>query len=318
MITKEQKQEKRQKNSNAQGITLVALVVTIIVLIILAGVSISMLVGDNGIITQAQKAKENMQIATNEEQREIKNLEETLAESLEGIENEEKEIKLEDLKAGDYIKYNSGTNGEILCRVLYPIDSEYGVQIISDENVKEVALGVENDFETSKMAYNNAIETLNQEAEGYINPTYATDARCVGSIPTVEEGIFTNKNSETVGPTTLQFTYDGSTSIDCKGEDENYKIDEMQLEESNLITTGEIYWLASRLVSSYPSHCYFRQRLIMPDGTLNANDICYVNSGNISLAYLGQYGLRPCILLKDDIKIIGGDGTEPDKAYIIK
>ena len=39
------------------GITLIALVVTIIVLIILAGVSIAMLVGENGIITQAQRTK---------------------------------------------------------------------------------------------------------------------------------------------------------------------------------------------------------------------------------------------------------------------
>ena len=48
---------KKQKNKQ-RGITLIALVVTIIVLIILAGVSINMLVGDNGIITQAQNAKE--------------------------------------------------------------------------------------------------------------------------------------------------------------------------------------------------------------------------------------------------------------------
>ena len=36
-----------------QGITLIALVVTIVVLLILAGVSISMLTGENGIVTQA-------------------------------------------------------------------------------------------------------------------------------------------------------------------------------------------------------------------------------------------------------------------------
>lgn len=40
-----------------KGITLIALVVTIVVLLILAGVSISMLTGENGIITQAQNAK---------------------------------------------------------------------------------------------------------------------------------------------------------------------------------------------------------------------------------------------------------------------
>ena len=41
----------------ARGITLVALVVTIVMLLILAGVSINLVLGKNGIITQAQKAK---------------------------------------------------------------------------------------------------------------------------------------------------------------------------------------------------------------------------------------------------------------------
>ena len=40
------------------GITLIALVVTIIVLIILAGISINLILGDNGIITKAQQAKQ--------------------------------------------------------------------------------------------------------------------------------------------------------------------------------------------------------------------------------------------------------------------
>ena len=41
---------------NQKGITLIALVITIIVLLILAGVSIAMLTGDNGILTQANKS----------------------------------------------------------------------------------------------------------------------------------------------------------------------------------------------------------------------------------------------------------------------
>ena len=48
---------------NQKGITLVALVVTIIVLIILAGISINLLLGDNGIITKAQEAKKQQKIA---------------------------------------------------------------------------------------------------------------------------------------------------------------------------------------------------------------------------------------------------------------
>ena len=43
---------------NNKGITLIALVITIIVLLILAGVSIAMLTGSNGVLTRATEAKD--------------------------------------------------------------------------------------------------------------------------------------------------------------------------------------------------------------------------------------------------------------------
>ena len=48
----------KTKFKNAKGITLIALIITIIVLLILAGVTIATLTGDNGILTQAGKAKD--------------------------------------------------------------------------------------------------------------------------------------------------------------------------------------------------------------------------------------------------------------------
>ena len=48
----------KEIKKSSKGITLIALVITIIVLLILAGVSIAMLTGDNGILTQASKAKD--------------------------------------------------------------------------------------------------------------------------------------------------------------------------------------------------------------------------------------------------------------------
>ena len=51
-----------------KGITLIALVVTIAILLILAGISIGVLTGDNGIIDQAHTAKEDTEIASWEEQ----------------------------------------------------------------------------------------------------------------------------------------------------------------------------------------------------------------------------------------------------------
>ena len=47
----------RKQLKNQKGITLVALVVTIIVLIILAGITISMTIGNNGIFTKAKETK---------------------------------------------------------------------------------------------------------------------------------------------------------------------------------------------------------------------------------------------------------------------
>ncbi len=81
------KQQKQQKNVNCirnlcknsqvklskcaeryNGITLISLVITIIILIILAGVSISLVLGENGLFTKAQKAAKDMDIASLKEQ----------------------------------------------------------------------------------------------------------------------------------------------------------------------------------------------------------------------------------------------------------
>ena len=77
------------------GITLIALVITIIVLLILAGVSIAMLTGENGILSQAQKADEETRGAAVEEAKNLwetnktldENTGENTAESLEELVN---------------------------------------------------------------------------------------------------------------------------------------------------------------------------------------------------------------------------------------
>ena len=55
-------------NEKQKGITLIALVITIIVLLILAGVSIAMLTGDNGILNQANDSKIETAVGTVKEQ----------------------------------------------------------------------------------------------------------------------------------------------------------------------------------------------------------------------------------------------------------
>ena len=53
----------RKNYSVDEGITLIALVVTIVVLLILAGITISLVFGSNGVIKKAQEANENTKIA---------------------------------------------------------------------------------------------------------------------------------------------------------------------------------------------------------------------------------------------------------------
>lgn len=110
---------------------------------------------------------------------------------------------IQELKAGDYIKYDTGVstvgeNGVIMCRVLYPIDSEYGLQIISQQNVEEVTLGKDSEYAEYDLDMGSYTMVLNKRVENYVNIEYAYDARCVGSKPTLESGMFIDKNNKNI------------------------------------------------------------------------------------------------------------------------
>ena len=62
-----------------KGITLIALVVTIIVLLILAGISIAMLTGQNGILNRAAEAKEKTGVAQEDEEKTLQGYEDIIA-----------------------------------------------------------------------------------------------------------------------------------------------------------------------------------------------------------------------------------------------
>ena len=68
-----------------RGITLIALVVTIIVLLILAGVSITMLTGQNGILNRAGKAKEKTEIAQEDENEKLQGYEKIINQYAENL-----------------------------------------------------------------------------------------------------------------------------------------------------------------------------------------------------------------------------------------
>lgn len=318
------------------GITLVALVITIIILLILAAITINLTIGQRGILTRAEEAGRNYGEAAKWEDEQLSNFLKEADDIINEIttgnsESVSDEVKA--LKAGDYIKYdtgvrNVGQEGVITCRILYAYNSPYGLQIISDRNVEEVTLGG-NDWDSAKESYNHAIETLNRKSEKYVNSAYAYDGRCVGSVPTTRNGIFIAKNTENKTTVILPEEYtipEGWESRDTGlyGEDTNYETDITAMEQSKILTQGEATgilkideaWLASREGLG---------EMHRVNSMADYNEIALFTTPLLTILSNGSYsfdelvfGLRPCISLKaSHIKITGGDGKTEQTAYTI-
>ena len=142
-----------------RGITLIALVITIVVLLILAGVSIAMLTGDNGILNQAKLAKEESEKAEKIEKETLTNYEDYMVEHL-------SDIKVEKVK-----DENPGTlEGEGTQENPYVINSIEDLVVFSD-NVrkgnlyegKNIILGLSLDFNSN----NSYVDPLRKDYKEY-------------------------------------------------------------------------------------------------------------------------------------------------------
>ena len=310
--------------NNKAGITLIALIITIIILLILAGITINLTVGQKSILNRAQEAGRNYQEAAKREDEEMNNFLKEADDIINELIPKEPEIseKVKGLKAGDYIKYDTGVssvgeNGIIVCRVLYPVSSEYGLQIISDKNVENITLGKSGTWKDAREAYNGAIETLNDKTEKYLNSNYAYDSRCVGSIPTVENGMFIDKdkfkdsNGNVPGTVSILESWTGWENIDSGfyNSDVNAGKDVKALKEASILATGETYWLASRYYS-YSVNMGFHVKRVAGSNAIGYA-LCYLGDNEAGTSKTFADGLRPCISLKSSIiKVTGGDGTE--------
>lgn len=125
-----------------QAITLVSLVVTIIVLIILVGISINLVLGENGIITKAKQAKENMELAQVEEQKELNEL-------YKQLENNE--------GSTDSTSYDSTAILAEFKRKIASAITDMGVETSESSNVDTMA---------------NNIRSISKGLNNALNPTY--------------------------------------------------------------------------------------------------------------------------------------------------
>ena len=140
---------RKSKNS---GITLIALIITIIVLLILAGVSISLVVGENGILSKAISSSEKTNEAKDEEQRQM-----SIAEAAMNFENTEYKDKNGDkatIPAGFAVSQVEGEN---------VIDD--GLVIIDSKGNEFVWIPVEDISSMGDAALNEAVEWERKEFE---------------------------------------------------------------------------------------------------------------------------------------------------------
>ena len=177
----------RNNKSYERGITLIALVVTIIILLILAGISINMLTGQNGILNRAKETKSETEIASKNERKELLEMEELINESQEGT-NVKQAV---DANPGTLEGEGTEDNPYVINSIEDLIYFAYDVRNGNTYDGKIVTLGLNLDFNSSKSyidafrtdyaeyGYDGELKTLLTTGEGF---------KSIGTITPYSEG----------------------------------------------------------------------------------------------------------------------------------
>ena len=228
----------------------------------------------------------------------------------------------DELSEAEYIEYKDGTGVTRLCAILYDSSSEYGIQIITMETVEDIELGngvgrvkdgesnYENYFNIAKNSYNNAISTLNNATQKYLNTTYASSVRCVGSIPNNP-----NFNSSEMVTFTLKDDPDGyfaKYNRQFREGSQNCDIDRAQLTKLGILGIDNGYWMASTQEGGEPFFSAEVHSVGANDSYVYMDRMCWIGRNDGIVSYSEVNGLRPVFTLKSGIRITGGSGTESD------
>ena len=177
------KKTTKKKSLQEKGITLIALVVTIIILLILAGVTLNMVLSDNGLFSKTKEATEKYKQAQSDEEDLILKYEYEMA-KLQGeisgtetvgeyaMEKEIKEKYEQDIKIGDTVNYDPNISGDGYDGTWKVLGIEDGkILLMSSSAVRKSyeILGVE--------GYVNGVKNLDDICSEYGKGKGATGAR---------------------------------------------------------------------------------------------------------------------------------------------
>ena len=188
------------KLKTTKGITLIALVITIIVLLILAGVSIAMLTGDNGVLTQANEAKTKTA---------YKGAEEKVKLSIMGARADDGQMAVEELKREVGLQGGTATGTE------FPVEVQMDGYTFTVDNTGNVT-GNENgentpdpnpEPEDNTLGTVTGEETTNTVVKDSLGNIVPAGFKVINPTETVPDGIVIEDVDETRSTVGSQFVW---------------------------------------------------------------------------------------------------------------
>ena len=251
---------------NTKGITLIALVVTIVVLLILAAVSISMLTGKNGIITQAQDSKDKTEQAK---------CEELVTVAINGLiaENSGDRSKITPEKIAEQVNKENNRDDVTAEGSTFPtniifneegrkvgVDIELGVTEEIKEEIYSADVSEEDIAPTDIFLY-EIIEGTGETASIEWDNLPTKEARIIGMNPKYCTGGFRTETGEIYENTNYEIVLENGTKISdtlvvpyqVEIEGEMYKITEACIDAYGIYDNGIEYLLPKVKTIIYPN-----------------------------------------------------------------
>ena len=270
----------KMKTKKNEGITLIALVITIIVLLILAGVSIAMLTGQNGILTQANNAKieqshaavrDSIALLYNEYQIQINTGSTTKLASTETVQIPGKEEKILADTSLSFIEFLQGQNSQN--KNYLKGDSIINVEALTGSRQ---ALGNGTDTDIYKIEEENGSYVVyyynadNQKEKIWnvnINDTTSSEV-----VPTREDFFTFDEETGTITGVVE------NTSKDPNGIGYYYEGDEKILSENNIVIPDIINGVeVTAIDDSVFADCYNLKSIVIPNTVTEISLDCFQN-----------------------------------------
>ncbi len=281
-----------------RGITLIALVVTIILLLILAGVSISMLTGQNGILNRASEAKEKTELGQKQEKSDMAGLEDLINESVDGTSVEQVSDKNPGVLEQDELDRNVYSINSIEDLVFFAYD------VGNNDNTyegKTVKLGLSLDFNSSKSyvdafrtdygkyGYNGELKTLLTSGEGFLPIGNISDGNCIfkGTFDGAGHNIRTLFINKVINDNTSTKTYQVGFFVVSSGVIKNFGLEKINVGVEGKNNVGiSTSGLVARNYGDI-ENCYVTGSLKgeTDKGNINVSGIVGQNHKNISNSY---------------------------------